>query len=112
MKKALIIALLFSATAAQATEISQVYSGSTVLTVDSILAIPLSVTGGTVVTSASISGQTMKLVVAAKEDAATLLASDGAIRGVALQQALEAIRSENPKLQASDMEIAEGILKM
>lgn len=112
MKKALLVALLFTATAAQATEVSQVYSGSTVLTVDSILSIPLSVTAGTVATSASISGQTMKLVVSAKEDAATLLASDGAIRGVALQQALEAIRSENPALQASDMDIAEGILKM
>ncbi|MFV3407840.1 DUF2388 domain-containing protein [Bdellovibrio bacteriovorus] len=112
MKKSVIVALLLSATMAQATEISQVYSASVTSTVDSILAIPLMTTGGVVATSASISGQTLKLVVEAKEDAATMVASDGAIRGVALQKALEAIRAENPKLQASDLEIAEGILKM
>lgn len=112
MKKSLLMALILTATVAQATEISQVYSASATSTVDSILAIPLMTTGGVVATSASISGQTLKLVVEAKEDAAMMIASDGEVRGVALQRALEAVRAENPKLQASDLEIAEGILKM
>lgn len=112
MKKTVIATLLLASTIAQATEISQVYSASMTSTVDSLLALPLMTTGGVIMTSAAISGETMKLVIEAKEDAATLLASDGAIRGVALQKALEAIRAENPQLQASDLEIAEGILKI
>ncbi|MEK2645950.1 DUF2388 domain-containing protein [Bdellovibrio sp. BCCA] len=112
MKKMVIVGLLLASTIAQATEISQVYSASVTSTVDSILAIPLLTSAGTAGTSAAISGNTHKLVLAAKEDAATFVASDATIRGAALQKALEAIRAENPALQASDLDLAQGILRM
>lgn len=53
----------------------------------------------------------MKVVVEAREDAASFLASRGAIRGAQLEAALVAIRSRLPAArQASDEAIAQAIL--
>jgi uncharacterized protein (TIGR02448 family) len=51
-----------------------------------------------------------KIVKAARDDAASFVASQGEIRGAHLQAALTHIRAQQPQLQASDMQIAEAIL--
>jgi uncharacterized protein (TIGR02448 family) len=51
-----------------------------------------------------------KLIVAAREDAGSFVASDGAIRGPYLEAVLLRLRGEQPDLQASDMELASAIL--
>lgn len=51
-----------------------------------------------------------KLIVAAQEDAGSFVASGGQIRGPYLEAALQQLRETNPKLQASDMELASAIL--
>ncbi|HEX5843946.1 MAG TPA: DUF2388 domain-containing protein [Pseudomonas sp.] len=54
-----------------------------------------------------------KLVLAARDDAASFVASQGAIRGVQLEAALGAIRSRVPEAQgASDLLLAEAILAL
>ena len=52
----------------------------------------------------------MKLVIAARDDAASFVASHGAIRGAQLEAALLQIREHAPQLQASDAQLAEAIL--
>jgi len=52
-----------------------------------------------------------KIVLAARDDAASFVASQGAIRGVQLEAALDSIRSRVPAAQhASDQVLAEAIL--
>ncbi|BCD85888.1 ribonucleotide reductase [Pseudomonas solani] len=51
-----------------------------------------------------------KLIVAAREDASSFVASDGAIRGPFLEAALKQVRADNPGIQASDEELATAIL--
>ncbi|TRX75182.1 DUF2388 domain-containing protein [Pseudomonas mangiferae] len=51
-----------------------------------------------------------KLIVAAQDDAGSFVASDGAIRGPYLEAALQRVRSDNPGLDASDMDLAQAIL--
>ncbi|MCY1244242.1 hypothetical protein D3C76_564300 [compost metagenome] len=52
-----------------------------------------------------------KLLLAARDDAAGYVASDGAIRGPYLESALQKLRAEHPDLQQrSDMELANAIL--
>lgn len=51
-----------------------------------------------------------KLIVPARDDASSFVASDGAIRGPYLEAALHKLRSENPQLRASDLELAGAIL--
>lgn len=51
-----------------------------------------------------------KLVIPAREDAGSFVASDGAIRGPYLEALLKQLRAEQPQLQASDMELASAIL--
>ncbi|HUE92470.1 DUF2388 domain-containing protein [Pseudomonas sp.] len=54
-----------------------------------------------------------KIVLAARDDAASFVASQGAIRGVQLEAALGAIRSSVPEAQgASDLVLAEAILAL
>jgi len=53
----------------------------------------------------------MKVVVEARDDAASFVASDGAIRGAQLEAALGAIRERLPEArEASDQALAEAIL--
>jgi uncharacterized protein (TIGR02448 family) len=51
-----------------------------------------------------------KLVVAAQDDAGSFVASNGGIRGSYLEAVMQKIRSENPNLHVSDMELANAIL--
>ena len=51
-----------------------------------------------------------KVIRAARDDAASFVASHGAIRGAQLEAALLQIREQAPQLQASDAQLAEAIL--
>ena len=51
-----------------------------------------------------------KLVLAARDDAATFVATDGAVRGAQLEETLRALRAADPGLHASDRELAQALL--
>ncbi|AOA07424.1 MULTISPECIES: DUF2388 domain-containing protein [Pseudomonas] len=51
-----------------------------------------------------------KLIRAARDDAAVFIASDGQTRGVQLESVLGYLRQHSPKLNASDLELAQSIL--
>ena len=51
-----------------------------------------------------------KLIIAAQDDAGSFVASVGGIRGPYLEAAMQKVRSDNPGLQATDMELANAIL--
>ncbi|PQP03747.1 MULTISPECIES: DUF2388 domain-containing protein [Pseudomonas] len=51
-----------------------------------------------------------KLLIAARDDAAAFIASDGQLRGAQLESALIYLRRAQPKLHASDLELAQAIL--
>ncbi|GLX89883.1 hypothetical protein Pfra02_24520 [Pseudomonas fragi] len=51
-----------------------------------------------------------KLIRAAQDDAAAFIASDGQLRGSQLESALRYVRHSQPKLSASDFELAQAIL--
>ena len=53
-----------------------------------------------------------KLVLDARDDAARFVASRGDLRGAHLEAALQHIRSQQPQLQASDLQLAEAILAL
>ena len=51
-----------------------------------------------------------KLILAAQDDAAAFVASEGQMRGAQLEAALMYLRQSQPKLHASDLELAQAIL--
>lgn len=51
-----------------------------------------------------------KLIVAARDDAAAFVASDGQLRGARLESALAYLRQTQPKLHVGDLELAQAIL--
>ncbi|MGF6327704.1 uncharacterized protein (TIGR02448 family) [Pseudomonas sp. BS3782 TE3695] len=51
-----------------------------------------------------------KIVRAARDDASSFVASEGAIRGVKLESALDHIRQQAPQLNATDAQLAQAIL--
>ncbi|WP_413787152.1 DUF2388 domain-containing protein [Pseudomonas sp. B21-059] len=51
-----------------------------------------------------------KLLVAAQDDAAAFIATDGQLRGARLESALKYLRQHQAKLHASDLELAQAIL--
>ena len=51
-----------------------------------------------------------KIVVQARDDAASFVASKGEIRGVKLESAFDYIRTSMPELRANDAELAQAIL--
>ena len=53
-----------------------------------------------------------KVLLAARDDAASFVASQGAIRGVRLQAALAQIRQRAPQLEADDLQLAAAILAL
>ncbi|MBM7062545.1 DUF2388 domain-containing protein [Pseudomonas sp. UL073] len=53
-----------------------------------------------------------KVVLAARDDAASFVASDGSVRGARLEAALQHIRGKLPQLAASDMQLARAILTL
>jgi len=68
--------------------------------------------GGTSASSGSTSGDD-KVVLQARDDAASFVASSGRIRGAQLEAALKHLRAHNAGAQrASDMELAQAILAL
>src|SRR5690606_39842261 len=53
-----------------------------------------------------------KVVLDARDDAASFVASGGETRGVQLEAALQHIREQLPELPATDMQLAEGHLAL
>jgi uncharacterized protein (TIGR02448 family) len=53
-----------------------------------------------------------KNVLAARDDAASFVASEGDIRGVKLESALDHIRHQAPQLNATDAQLAQAILTL
>ena len=53
-----------------------------------------------------------KLVLDARDDAARFVASQGDLRGAHLEAALRQIRSQQPELGASDLQLAQAILAL
>lgn len=51
-----------------------------------------------------------KVILDARDDAASFVGSNGQIRGAYLESALSHIREQQPELTASDMQLAEAIL--
>ena len=92
--------LLTAATAANAT--------SFVVTTDTLVrAVDASTNATSDVTS---SFKDDKIVIAAREDAASFVGSAGDIRGAQLESAFNHIRQTAPQLQASDADLAQAIL--
>lgn len=71
-----------------------------------------SLLAGSTDTSVDISSSLVddKIVLAAREDAASFVASAGEIRGVQLEAALRHIRQQLPGLAADDLQLAEAVL--
>lgn len=92
--------LLTAATAANAT--------SFVVTTDTLVrAVDASTNATSDVTS---SFKDDKIVLAARDDAASFVGSAGDIRGAQLESAFQHIRQSVPQLQASDADLAQAIL--
>ncbi|WP_404940128.1 DUF2388 domain-containing protein [Pseudomonas sp. JDS08PS003] len=51
-----------------------------------------------------------KLLLAAQDDAAAFIATDGQLRGARLESTLKYLRQHQAKLHASDLELAQAIL--
>lgn len=72
--------------------------------------------GGTSAGSSASSGSTSdddKVVLQARDDAASFVASEGRIRGVRLEAALHRLRERNPVARdVSDMQLAQAILAL
>ena len=68
---------------------------------------------GSSASSGSSSGKDDKVVLQARDDAASFVASDGRIRGAQLEAALRHLREHNAGAQrASDMQLAQAILAL
>lgn len=74
------------------------------------------VDAGDVATSAGVSASLYstfkdhKLIVPARDEASSFVASGGQIRGAYLESVMQKVRQDNPGLQASDEELARAIL--
>lgn len=95
--KHLLALCLIGAATAQAT--------SFVMTTDALVSLSMSATKGT-----SSSFKDDKIVLAAKDDAAAFVASQGKVRGVQLESALQHIRRTLPDLRDTDEQLAGAIL--
>lgn len=89
---------------------SSVHASSFVGTTDTIGASLANTVEGTTNITSSVGDD--KVVLEARADAASFVASQGDIRGVRLEAALNHIRAELPQIQASDMQLAEAILAL
>lgn len=89
---------------------SSVHATSFVGTTDTIGASLANTVEGTTDITSSVGDD--KVVLEARADAASFVASQGEIRGVRLEAALSHIRAELPQIHASDMQLAEAILAL
>lgn len=91
---------------------------TTSATASSFVATTDAIVGGVAATSEATSDLSSslrddKLVLAARDDAASFVASAGEIRGVRLEAALQHIRSRVPALGAAeDLQLAQAILSL
>lgn len=104
MSRPLVVAVVLSLLA------GNLYASSFVATTDTLgRALVASVDA---VSDLSSSFNDNKIVSAARDDAASFVASAGALRGVRLEAALGHIRQQLPQLRANDMQLAEAILSL
>ena len=97
-------------TAAVLTLAANANASSLIMTTDSIVgALKASSDATSDVTS---SFRDDKIVLAARDDAASFVASEGDIRGVKLESALDHIRHQAPQLNATDAQLAQAILTL
>lgn len=83
---------------------------SFVVTTDALVAGVAATSEATIDVSSSLSDD--KIVLAARDDAASFVASQGSIRGVKLEAALQHIRRQAPQLSTDDLQLAEAILSL
>ncbi|HEX5843945.1 MAG TPA: DUF2388 domain-containing protein [Pseudomonas sp.] len=83
---------------------------SFVATTDALVGGVMSASEATSDISSSFSDD--KIVLAARDDAASFVASAGQIRGAQLQAALQHIRQQAPQLRADDLQLAAAILAL
>jgi uncharacterized protein (TIGR02448 family) len=100
---------LFSA-AALLTLASAASATSFVVTTDSLVSGLAASSEATSDISSSLGDD--KVVLAARDDAASFVATQGGIRGVQLEAALQHIRQHAPQLQADDLQLAQAILSL
>ncbi len=86
---------------------AEAHATSFVISTDITLSLTLSSSKGT-----SGSFKDDKIVLAAKDDAAAFVASDGDIRGAQMEAAFQRIRSLLPELSATDQQLAKAILML
>lgn len=99
----LLAAILLCAASAAA------FASATSTTSDAISGAVKGTSNGVSASSGSLSDD--RVVLAARDDAASFVASDGAIRGVQLEAALALLRAELPQADAaSDLALAQAIL--
>lgn len=85
-------------------------ASSFIVTTDSVVGAVAASTDAT--SDATSSLRDDKVVQAARDDAASFVASQGDIRGAKLESALLHIRSQMPALHASDAQLAQAILAL
>ena len=95
-------------TAALLTLAANANATSLIVTTDAIVGALKATTDAT--SDATSSLRDNKIVRAARDDAASFVATDGAIRGVKLESAFDHIRQQAPQLQATDAQLAQAIL--
>lgn len=83
-------------------------ASSLVASTDALVAASMNITEATSDASSSLNDD--KIVRAARDDAASFVASQGVMRGARLEAALQHIRLQAPQLQGSDLQLAEAIL--
>ncbi len=87
---------------------SSAHATSFVVTTDAVVGAVAASTDATSDVTSSFRDD--KVVRAARDDAASFVASNGDIRGVKLESAFVHIRQQLPTLQASDAQLAQAIL--
>lgn len=101
-KTVLVLAMLMMSGLAQAEETAQMTTG--------IILSPSIVTSFT--SFCSMDKNNCRQLAEAKDDAAEFLATNGDVRSAKLQNAFNLLRQADVNLQASDLELAEGILAL
>ncbi|KAF0861888.1 DUF2388 domain-containing protein [Pseudomonas sp. LD120] len=98
---------LFSA-AALLVLAANAHATSLIVTTDAIVGALKATTDAS--SDATSSLRDSKIVRAARDDAASFVATNGAIRGVKLESAFDHIRQQAPQLNATDAQLAQAIL--
>ena len=84
------------------------HASSFIVTTDAVVGALKSTSDATSDLSSSLRDD--KIVREARDDAASFVATEGAIRGVKLESAFDHIRQQTPQLNASDAQLAQAIL--